>query len=424
MSLKIFIRKILANKPFGATRKMHQSQKGIALLMAIFCVMIMAFIAVEITYDTSVDYVLSSKEYGRIKAYEAAKAGIELSLLRIQLYKNVINTMGDQLKGQESYLQMIWSFPFLWPPQIPKDTSITDKDQITGTISDSFMEATYQTSITSEGSKIDINDLDSPSDALKKSTKDQLLRILVTKLENDETWQEQFQERDFEELVNNFQDWVDEDTSSLNGGDESSKYPNKNPNDIIPPSRPFQTLDEIRAVAGMTEEIFQFLISHITIYGVKGINVNQANKDLLKSIDPIITEDIANEMIERRGSIEKGGPFQNDQDLISFIGANAENFNPSKVPLYYGSEYNFRIRSIGTYNKTQREIIAIVYDVDEVKTQLKNILDQEAKEKQTSSDESAKSETNPTQPQSTTSNETQKKLLSTTKPRVVYWYEN
>lgn len=408
--------------------KIFKSQRGVALLMAIFCVMIMAFLAVEITYDTSVEYVLSSKEYGRIKAYEAARSGVELSLLRIQLYKNVLGTLGEQLKGQEAYTQMIWSFPFVWPPTVTANTSIADKDQIKGSVADSFMDANYQTSISSEGSKIDLNDLDSPSDALKKSIKDQLLQLFKNKLESDEKWREIYQEREFEELVNNFQDWVDEDNVSLNGGDEGSKYSNKEPDQVIPPNRPFQTMDEIRAVAGMTEELFQFILPQVTIYGVKGINVNQANKELLMSIDPIINDEVADEIIERRNNVEKGGPFKDDNDLVSFIGANSENFNPSQIPLYYGNEYNFRIRSVGIYNNVQREIIAIVYDVEGAKERLKTILDKEQKDKGEGEDPNKQNPpaqpNDPNKPPAEAPKPAEKPPLSTTKPRVVYWYEN
>jgi general secretion pathway protein K len=409
--------------------KLFRSQKGVALLMAIFCVMIMAFLAVEITYDTSVEYVISSKEYGGIKAYEAARAGVELSLLRIQLYKNVLNSLGDQLKGQEALTQMIWSFPFVWPPSVPANASMADKDQIKSTINDSFMDANYQTSISSEGSKIDINDLDSPSEALRKAIRDQLIQIFKTRSESDEAWREKYDDRYIEELVNNLQDWVDEDKVSLNGGDEESKYPNKQPEQEIPPNRPFQTMDEIRAVAGMNEELFQFLLPQVTIYGVKGININQANKELLKSIDPIITDKVADEVIERRSNLEKGGPFRDDTDFIGFIGANENRFNPSQIPLYYGNEYNFRIHSVGIYNNVQREIIAIVYDVEGVKERLKTILDKEADAKK---DETTQQPTpnpsNPTaqpgQDQGQPAGHQQKPPLSTTKPRIVYWYEN
>jgi general secretion pathway protein K len=179
----------------------------------------------------------------------------------------------------------------------------------------------------------------------------------------------------------------------------------------------------------MNEELFQFLLPQVTIYGVKGININQANKELLKSIDPIITDKVADEVIERRSNLEKGGPFRDDTDFIGFIGANENRFNPSQIPLYYGNEYNFRIHSVGIYNNVQREIIAIVYDVEGVKERLKTILDKEADAKK---DETTQQPTpnpsNPTaqpgQDQGQPAGHQQKPPLSTTKPRIVYWYEN
>lgn len=355
-----------------------KNEKGVALLMAMFCVMIMAFLAVELNFDTSVEYILSNKEYHRVKAYDAAKAGMELSLLRIQLFKNVNKQYGSQLKGQESILQMLWSLPFTWPPSIPAETSIVDKDQMQTAMSESFMDARYVAQISAEGSKIDINDLDSPSDSLKQATKEQLIKIFTQRLETeDDEWADANKNFDYEELINNLQDWVDEDKVSLNGGDEGSRYPNADDDAEIPPNRPFQTMDELKMVDGMTEEVFHMLLPLVTVYGSKGINVNQAQTEILKSIDPIITDEVAGEIINRRNDKEKGGPFKNEDELVGFIGANKQTFNPSKIPLLFGNEYNFRIKVTGEYQNVTREIIAIVYDVEAVRDQMITILDKD-----------------------------------------------
>ena len=418
--------KMLTTKP----KKLNQ--KGVALLMAMFCVMIMAFLAVELNFDTSVEYILSNKEYHRVKAYEAAKAGVELSLLRIQLFKNVTKQYGSQLKGQESILQMIWALPFTWPPSIPQDSSIVDKDQIGSAVGDSFMEARYVAQISSEGSKLDVNDLDSPSESLKKATRDQLLRIFEQKMANSEDpWTEKNRNYDYEELINNLEDWVDEDNLSKNGGDEQSKYPDVEDGALVPPNRPFLTMDELKMVEGMNEDVFQILLPHITVYGTKGINVNQASKEILMSIDPILqNEETVNAVINRRNDMEKGGPFRDDKDLMSFIGANEQTFNPSGVPLYFGNEYNFRVRVIGEFQNVTREIIAIVYDVEAVRDQLIGILDKDEEQKKQGSGQS-----NDNQQQNTGQNnqnnqnpDDQKKEeqtpLSDEKPRVIYWWEN
>lgn len=355
-----------------------KNEKGVALLMAMFCVMIMAFLAVELNFDTSVEYILSNKEYHRVKAYDAAKAGMELSLLRIQLFKNVNKQYGSQLKGQESILQMLWSLPFTWPPAIPDATSIVDKDQMKTAMSESFMDARYVAQISAEGSKIDVNDLDSMSESLRKATQEQLAKIFIQKLEmEDDPWVEKNRNFEYEELINNMQDWIDEDNISLNGGDEKSRYPDADVDATVPPNRPFQTMDELKMVDGMTEEVFNMLLPHVTVYGSKGINVNQANGEVLKSIDTIITDEMVTEIINRRNDIEKGGPFKDEKDLISFIGANEQTFNPSKIPLLFGNEYNFRIKVTGEFQNVTREIIAIVYDVEAVRDQMITLLDKE-----------------------------------------------
>jgi general secretion pathway protein K len=397
--------------------KKKWNEKGIALLLAMFCVMIMAFLAVELSFDTSVEYILSSKEYHRTKAYEAAKAGVELSLLRIQLFKNITQQFGDQLKGQENILQMIWNLPFTWPPSVPTDTSIVDKDQIQGAVGDSFMDAHYAAQITAEGSKIDINDLDSLSGSLREATKQQLVRIFQQRMENDEDpWVIKNKNFDYEALINNLQDWVDEDSISLNGGDEKSRYPDADKDAQIPPNRPFLTMDELKMVDGMTPDVFEMLLPQVTVYGIKGININQAAAEILKSIDPMITDEVANLIITRRTNIEKGGPFKDEKDFLGFIGANEERFNPSKIPLYFGNEYNFRIKVIGEYQNVTREIIAIVYDVNAVRDQMITILDKDAADKNPPPNPPPNPPAEPPAPPKTPP--------SLVKPRIVYWWEN
>nr|HMN67690.1 hypothetical protein [Bdellovibrionales bacterium] len=107
--------------PFQALR----SQKGVAMLIAMFAFTLLSFIAIEVAYDTSVDQVVSSQQVNRVRAYYAAKAGVEISLLRVMLYKQAIAAFGDTLGANKSLLDPIWAFPFAWPPAIGEDTKMT-----------------------------------------------------------------------------------------------------------------------------------------------------------------------------------------------------------------------------------------------------------------------------------------------------------
>ncbi len=57
-----------------------KAERGIAMLIALFALTLMIFIATEVSYDTSVEYIVASQQVQRIKAYYAAKAGLEMSL--------------------------------------------------------------------------------------------------------------------------------------------------------------------------------------------------------------------------------------------------------------------------------------------------------------------------------------------------------
>src|SRR5262249_3710668 len=153
------------------------NQKGMALLIALFAMTLMTFIAVEVSYDTSVDYVVAAQAVNRIRAYYAAKSGVELSLLRIMIYKQVMASLGDSLGANKNMLDPIWQFPFMWPPTAAGTGKATevDKDMLKESIDESIMQGQYATTISPEGGKIDINDLGSDLKGLKKAMIHQVL---------------------------------------------------------------------------------------------------------------------------------------------------------------------------------------------------------------------------------------------------------
>src|SRR5690606_34841569 len=128
-------------------------------------------------YETQVEYVVNGQAVNRLKAYYAARSGVELSLLRIKIYQQLKSTVGKQLGPNANLLNLIWSFPFAWPPILPGEVNDVDQGLIDQAINESFMDGSYMTTITDEGTKIDINDLDSSSKVLRESTRKLLFQI-------------------------------------------------------------------------------------------------------------------------------------------------------------------------------------------------------------------------------------------------------
>src|SRR5690606_29884 len=173
---------------------------------------------------------------------------------------------------------------------------------------ESQFQGQYIGHITPEDAKLDITDLVSPSEVIASTTRNQILEIFQSKMEEDEDFRNRYYGFNFQELVFQIIDWMDEGDESLLGGSERAYYRDFNSEDI-PPNQPFKTQEELMMVHGMTNELYQLLTQRTTIYGIKGLNVNQADKNMLMSLDPQITEEIVAEILERRADPELGGPF-------------------------------------------------------------------------------------------------------------------
>lgn len=362
-----------------------QNQKGMALMIAIFAVIVITYLVSEILYDTNVEYVVNSQAISRLKAYYAAKSGVSISLLRIKTFAKVQAQFGDKIPPQQKQLlDMIWSMPFAWPPKPPESVTTVDKELINDTIKESKMDATYLTTIADEGSRININMLNSPSKGLRDMTKDLLSQIFENRIKNDEEYARTHQDMPFQKIINNMIDWEDDDRVSLNGGDERSQFTNIKTEEQMPPNRWFRTVEEIKLIPGMTEEIFTQLKDQITVYGSVSVNPNYAPAGVLKAIDNTINDEVVSKILERRSNGEKGGPFKDANDFWSFVsqsGARVSDEVQKKLPLSFEQVFNFRIKSIGMYNNSTREIEAVVFDFSNVSQSLASSLQKEANQK-------------------------------------------
>lgn len=399
------------------------NQRGVALMIAISCLMLIIFLANEVSYDSSVEYLVNSAGVNRVKAYYAAKSGVQLSLLRIKIYQQAQSKFGAQL-GNSPLLDQIWKFPFAWPLPIPAELNAVDKDSFKKIFKESSMDSSYIVTIEDEGSKIDLNDLNSPSTALQEATKKQLINIFEQKKLEDENFGREYSNIRFEELVNTIADWMSAKATSANGGDKRAKYNELNSlsqTDYYPPNRNFRTLSELHMVPGMNDDFFNLLLPRVTIYGMKAINPNLATREVLRSLDPGITDEVVKDIIKRRETEAEGGPFKCDskggsEDFWNFVQSRNARLqsNPQDIPMTCDTVMNFKIISTGEFAKSTREITAIVMDLNKTATKVKTYVD---KEKQ------AKGEQQEEKPPKGDQQKEQKDPIPKGPPRVVFWSE-
>jgi general secretion pathway protein K len=358
---------------FGPLR----NQKGSAILFSVFLMSLLMFIALEISKDTVVEYQGSLNNVKRVQAYYAAKACTDLSLLRIKAYQQAARSIGKNLPDT-SMLDIIWQFPLSWPLVAPAEISASTQSDVKKANNQSYFKHKFSSQINSESSRIDINDLISPSEGIREKTRQQILDLFQAKLREQNAWSKKYYNYRFEDLINHITDWIDADRISLMGGDEGSHYQDMR-STYIPPNQPFKTIEELHMIKGMEDEIYEVLAPNLTLFGGKGININYADKSLLMALDPMITEQVATEIIKRRSDVNLGGPFKDEKDFFSFIGGygvNTTNFNKDKVPLYFDFEINFNVSCMGLVGNIRREITTVVYDFQKVQARLKKNLDE------------------------------------------------
>ena len=409
-----------------------------AILIAMVAILLISYLATEIGKETANEYLLSRNEINRLKAYYSARNATEIALLQIYIYKNAKANFADKIPDP-AMLEKIWQFPFMWPLMLGDEATSSSKDEMAQSMNESFMDAEFSVQITTEGSKIDLNDLASPSKAIRESTRNQLVQILSERMDQDDEWAERNRDLEPEKIINNIADWVDTDSESLNGGDESAAYRERediarDQNFNWPPNRAFRTQKELFMVAGVSEDIYEVLSPNITLFGAKGININSADLSLIKSIGPAFNEELIAEISKYRQDPNLGS-FKDLKDFEAFLqgqGVSGE-YNPNAVLLLFDSEYNFRIEANGSYSTANRKITAIVYDELNAINKLDDALSKEDKknnetESEGSADTQKQNEDQEKSGENLNSEEQEKESESAKfdqgRPNIIFWQEN
>jgi type II secretory pathway component PulK len=427
------------------TLRMLSDDSGAALMMAIFTVTMLMIIATEIMYETNVEYAVSTQSVNQVKAHYAAKAGVEISLLRLHIWRKITDLVKPEMLNMMPMLDMIWNVPFTWPPMIPDATNSVDKSDIKDSVKKSLMQSQYVANLESESSKIDLSLLavtpvidptqphkaGDPDDIVTATTK-QIAQVFLSKMETDENFAKRYRPEDVTALASNIRDWVDADDKA-DRGDEKAAYANLNMGDKIPPNRPFKTFEELHMVAGMTDELYNLLIPRVTIYGARAINVRYATKETLMAA-LALTDEVAGKVIEER-SKQDTTSFKDPKSFLDFVetlGVRHEALYDSttgkaKINILVEPEFNFRVKSVGVAGKVQREITAIVYDYDLVLHQVRS---QAAAANQPNTGAQKPVDpanpvdpTKPQQPAQQQAPQIQRPPAKNERPNIVYWNE-
>lgn len=129
-------------------------------------------------------------------------------------------------------------------------------------------------------------------------------------------------------LADSVQDWRDADKLRRLNGAEEAEYLAAG-KDYAPPNVPFETVDELQRVLGMTPQVFRLLEPALTVYSKQpGVNTAVAQRAALLAI-PGVSPEMVDQFLAQRQSL-----IASQQPAPVFAGAGGFASGPAGVPVY------------------------------------------------------------------------------------------
>ncbi len=228
-----------------------QHPRGIALILVLWIITLLTVIALSFAHTMRTDVNIVTNSLARVKAETLADAAIQRAIY--ELYKQAIPS-SDRWYADGSSRD--------WPYHSSSGDIV-----VTITMQD-------------ETGRIDVN-----------VANDQLLKGLFLS--------QGVLEEDAVKLVDAIGDWRDADSLKRLHGAEAPEYTAAGLN-YAPANAPFQAVEELKLVLGMTPDLYNRIAPLITVYSrLPGINERIATRDVLKAI-PNVTDEQIDEYLARR----------------------------------------------------------------------------------------------------------------------------
>jgi general secretion pathway protein K len=276
-------------KIVSTTSARHRSERGAALVLALLVVALLMTMVLEFDRSVRLEHRAAGNYRDETAAFYLAQAGL---------------AMGQALL-QDDYVTAV-------------DVDSLDEPWALEGAATPIGRGSVTVSIIDEERKFPINSLVSGNnvDPTRAAQFNRLLRAL------------QIDERLTDAIV----DWIDPDHDANMAGAENSYYESL-PTPYRAHDAPIDSLDELRLVKGMTEEIYQRLAPHLTVAPVSTINVNTADPLVIGALSDSMTPDLVNRLVAER-PIENTGRSISDilgtakwvSDFRTYVGVQSQFF--------------------------------------------------------------------------------------------------
>ena len=233
----------------------RKKQHGIVLVVVLWIVTLLSVMAASFVYSMRTETQLVSAQVDRAKARALAEAGIAYAT------KHILSPTALQK----------------WP--------------LEGTAREwHFGSGRVNIAIVGANGKVDIN----------RSDRGLLRRLLASAGVEDEA---------LDPLLDAIEDWRDSDDARGANGAEEQDYQAAG-RDYGPKNAPFERIEELQQVLGMTQEIYHIIADELTVFSrQEGVNPAMASATLLRALPEIDTESVDEYLEARSESVIQGLPI-------------------------------------------------------------------------------------------------------------------
>ena len=382
---KNFKRKFSYLYKFKKRYFLFRFERGAALISVLALSALIAAILPLIFSNIQLEYAETSHELNQLRARYNARSAAELSLLRTLIYKEAQKNLqkshsklpkeakkliGSMLPG---LLDMIWRSPIVWPLPLSDDLLENEKREIQKLTEESFIRGSYLAFIQPEDGKIDINDLSSSVELLRRFTYETLINLLLLKEEDERKYTRQ----EALQVLNDLTDWVDSDQKKQTGGIEET------PEGTPFPDRSFISMEEVQRVPGMKAPLYKVLHPYTTVYGSKGLNINYIQAPLLQAmgfpselVEEILARTNPNSQFYQRFKDTKEFCEWLQERGFDFCRTMEDQFHTQNL-LQFNTPLHFRIQATGQFKTSQAKIKILTYDANQAITKYQTALEAE-----------------------------------------------
>jgi type II secretory pathway component PulK len=181
------------------------------------------------------------------------------------------------------------------------------------------------------------------------------------------------EEESAKKLADAIVDWREYGETEIEGFFSNEYY--ENLEYPYPPKKaPFEILEELLLVKGMTSDIFRRIQDRVTIYGSGQININEADSKILSILG--MAKDIADKIVTLRKGPDKVEATMDDfffkgaEDLLSSLGQSGQladeemkylrDFLATGVLIFHSTFYTIHSQARLNYSPETKDVVAVI----------------------------------------------------------------